>query len=450
MKKIYQLSVVLTLLSVLPGCEKFLDARADKTATVPSTLQDAQALLDNITIVNGSWMWITHLYSDELFVPNSGYNSATLESARLNYMWNDGADNGPQWMASFRRINVANTALAVLENVVVTPQNSKIYSDVRGQALFLRALSNYKLAQIFCPVYSITSKDERYGLPLILTESIAEPYVRVSLAETYAHIINDLSNAATLLPPLPAFKTRASKAAAYGQLAKLYLQIADYSKAEYAAKLALQIQPELMDYNQFNPAAAIPFQRFNKEVIYHSTSSTGISNTNSRVDTMLYAAYHNDDLRKQLFFQRQAEGYYNFKGNYDGQLTGNLFDGLSTGELYLVLAESRVYTGQTSDALIALNTLLLNRWKAGRFVPVAEMDKDLLLERIRQERRFELVYRGCRWADIRRYNRDGFARAGLKRILNGVIYELPLGDPRFTALVPWQVIEMGGVFQNPR
>lgn len=441
---------ILLLLSFVTGCAKFLDVRPDRTATVPSTLQDGQALLDNTTIVSTNWMWLPHMYSDELFVTNSGYNSSSNETPKLNYIWNDNADNNAQWMSSYRRVNLANTVLETLDRAGINQNNQMLWDDVKGQALFLRAFSYYKLAQMFSPPYRNGDPDLPFGLPLLQTASITEAYQRSSLKETYDQIISDASQAAALLSPTPAFKTRAGKAAAFGLLARTHLLIGNYADAASNAEKVLAIQFELMDYNQINPSAAVPFQRFNKEVIYHSAMSTGLNNSVTRVDSLLYSACAADDLRKQLFFQRQADGYYSFKGNYDGQITGGMFDGITTGEMWLVLAESNAKLGKIDESLAALNKLLVNRWKTGRFVPILERDPILLLARIRFERKLELLFRGIRWSDIRRYNSSGEEKIELKRWLNDQWYRLPFGDHRFTVLIPNKVVEMGGVAQNPR
>ena len=71
------------------------------------------------------------------------------------------------------------------------------------------------------------------------------------------------------------------------------------------------------------------------------------------------------------------------------------------------------------------------------------------LQKIRDERRKELLMRGLRWADLKRYNRDG-ANVSLTRVVNGVTYVLPPNDPRYAIVIPEDIIKMTGMPQNER
>ncbi|WP_197429064.1 RagB/SusD family nutrient uptake outer membrane protein [Phnomibacter ginsenosidimutans] len=446
----HKILILLLVGGLLTGCEKFLDERPDKTATVPVTVQDAQALLDNVTIVNSNWMWATHLYSDDVQVSSSAYAAVTNEAARQNYVWGDAADNAAQWMACYRRVYQANTVLAMIDRMPVADTAQMAVRDVRGQALFLRALSYYRLAQLFAVPYQTGMADNGFGLPLVLTEDIGAGYVRSSIASTYEQMVKDVTAAVWLLPERARFLTRASKPAAWALLARVALQMGDMVLAAKASAAGLEMQGSLLDYATLNASATVPFQRFNTEVLYHSTMSAGISNNVSRVDTGLYKLYAADDLRKGLYWQRQPDGLYNFKGNYDGQVSGVYFDGLTTGELYLIRAESALALGDRAGALGALNQLLEKRWKRSSWVPLDIQDPGQLAERIRLERRLELAYRGLRWPDIRRYWQTGVWKEGLRRQLDNNEYVLKPDSKRVTALLPMVVVAMGGVVQNER
>lgn len=72
-----------------------------------------------------------------------------------------------------------------------------------------------------------------------------------------------------------------------------------------------------------------------------------------------------------------------------------------------------------------------------------------LLDRIVLERRKQLIFRGLRFSDIKRYNAMG-GNISLKRIIRGKDYYLAPNDPKFTLLIPWDIIKLSGMQQNIR
>ena len=99
--------------------------------------------------------------------------------------------------------------------------------------------------------------------------------------------------------------------------------------------------------------------------------------------------------------------------------------------------------------MLKLNELLVKRWKAGTFIPFSASTKEEALQIIKEERRKELLFRGLRLADIKRYNRDGDAIT-LTRTIGGEAYSLPPNDLRYAIAIPEDIIKQTGMPQNPR
>ncbi len=71
---------------------------------------------------------------------------------------------------------------------------------------------------------------------------------------------------------------------------------------------------------------AVPFVPFNKETIFYSEMNTTWFVNDpyyAKADTVLYASYDDNDLRKIAYF-KPNNGYYQFKGNYTALNTGTL------------------------------------------------------------------------------------------------------------------------------
>jgi hypothetical protein len=97
-----------------------------------------------------------------------------------------------------------------------------------------------------------------------------------------------------------------------------------------------------------------------------------------------------------------------------------------------------------------LNTLLSNRWNSS-FVPRTAANAAEALAIILTERRKELPFRGTRWTDLRRLNKDSRFAKTLIRPMNTISYTpLAPGDVRYTLLIPQAAIDLGGITQNVR
>lgn len=97
-----------------------------------------------------------------------------------------------------------------------------------------------------------------------------------------------------------------------------------------------------------------------------------------------------------------------------------------------------------------LNALLAKRWKTGFFIPFSAGTADEALAIILQERRKELIFRGLRWSDLKRLNKEPRFAVTLKKTIGEKEYILPPNDNRYLFPIPSSVIEMTGIQQNPR
>jgi starch-binding outer membrane protein, SusD/RagB family len=449
-KKILSLAL---LLFGCTACEDFLDVKPDKQLAIPTDkLENLHALLDNTSALNQSYPATPVIGADNLYLHSTDWQALSSRTVQQAYIWerdvfNDNDRN--DWTLPYNVIFIANLVLEGTDKLSPAPGEEALWNTVRGSGFFHRAHAQYWLLQVFAPAYDPATATQSPGIVLRRAADINAPSSRATLEESYRQVLQDLEEAAALLPDLPAYKTHPSRAAALALLARVHLQMGQYEKSLTYAQQALQLQPQLLDFNLLDTAAAYPFPRLHEEVIFHNTimNLSGMSYPAGKVDTSLYRLYQPDDLRREAFFRYTAPGDIGFKGSYYGSAT--LFGGLATDELYLTLAESHARLGHTAEALTALNTLLGTRWRQGTFTPLTAEDADAALALILEERRKELPFRGLRWGDLRRLNREERFAHTLTRTLDGTTYSLPPGDPRYVLPIPQKVIESGGMAQNP-
>lgn len=433
--------------------DEFLELKPNKSLVVPTTYSDLEALLNHTGVMNTAPA-IGILGGDDFFTTDIGWSEWTNPIERYGYTWEADVYQGQQtcsdWNAPYQQIFYSNVVLDALKKL--TPANEEEqtrYETIQARALFHRGFALYQAAQLFCSPYSEATLDAP-GLPIRLTSLVSTAITRATISETYAQILADLTTAQDLLPLTVAAPTQPTRATGKALLAMVYLSMREYEEAEQFASEALALNNTLMDYNVLTPSSTRPVARFNGEVLFHASciSYKFTTSTMSYVDTLLYARYSDDDLRKTVFFRKRDTNRYTYKGNYTG--TSSLFGGISTNEVLLVRAECKARSGAVAEALADLNLLLEKRYKTGTFVAETESDPQALLEIILNERQKELVFRPARWMDLRRLNQEEGKEKELKRKLNGNEYTLLPNSLRYVYPLPLQEINNSGIAQNPR
>lgn len=442
--------LLLVALLISVGCGRLLDEKSDMRLTTPETLEDNQALLDRITDVLTDFALSGFASSDEYYITDADYNALSYEEDKRLYTWQPdhvavSRTEGNDWSRTFQAILLANTVLHNLDTYHIAGSD-----NVRGQALVLRAMRYLDAAQVWCQAYSAATAAHDLGLPLRLSPDMNIPSVRASLKETYAQIIADLETAVQLLPPKQMALTRPSKTTALAYLARTYLLMGDYPKALANALQVLQHHNTLLDFNTLNAGAAYPIPPFHSEMtVYAIIATSGPTRYSiAKVPEEFYNTYNPHDLRKNLYFKINSDQTVSFRGTYASGANGRLAD-VALDEVYLIIAECYARSSQTQEALHYLNSLLIKRWQTGTYKALQTGSAEVALEWVKAERKKELMFRGIRWMDLKRYNRDG-AGLGLTRTVSGKTYTLPPKDPRWAVAIPEDIIEITGMPQNPR
>ncbi|RYE23107.1 MAG: RagB/SusD family nutrient uptake outer membrane protein [Sphingobacteriales bacterium] len=438
------------LLASTVSCKKFLDESPDKKLAIPSTLADCSALLQ-YTSVMGSGASYGEVSADNYYLTPADFSALIYEGMRSAYTWQpafifDTQDN--DWFRLYRKIYTSNVVLAALPKIAIDSTNEPEWKTIKGEALFVRALSFLQAAELWALAYDPATAATLPGIPLRLSDDFNEQSVRASIQQSYEQVLLDFKQSIRLLPGLPSHPVRPSKAAAYAFLSRAYLAIGDYEAGLKYSDSSLQLRNSLLDYNTVATNQTYSFRQFNVEQLFYNTaSSPHLINARARVDSNLYRMYAATDRRKLLFFRQHADGSFLFKGSYTGGSTQ--FAGIATDEVYLTRAECYARRGNTLAALADLNTLLKNRIQPAAFVPIGAATGAQALDSILLERRKELPFRFVRWMDIKRLNRDG-ADIVLTRKMNGQTFTLVPNDKRYALPIPEDIIRISGMPQNPR
>ncbi|MDM1295295.1 RagB/SusD family nutrient uptake outer membrane protein [Sphingobacterium sp. N143] len=448
----YIMYIGIVLLGVFSqSCAKFLDEKPQLSAATPDKEEDLRALLDFESQINLYYPGLIELGTDDYYLTDVDYGKMQA-SYQEAYTWDKNMlsiDVG-YWRTCYNTIMISNIVLEGVERLQPVKN-----IDIQGEAMFVRGLAHFYVAQLYCPVFD-KDTDSPYGVPIRLTSDFNVPVTRATVHETYQQIIEDIKGAIPFLKDQAAEINRPSKRAAYAALARIYLSMLDYESARYYANQCLKVNADLMDFNAIDPAPAFPFNPKNVEMIYYGSTISGSSalhNGTARIPKPLYDLYDGDDLRKQVYFKSINDTEYAYKGYYSGR-SASYFAGFANDELYLIRAECNARLGARAEAVADLNKLLENRIVKGAFEALKPLDAKELLSIILNERRKEMLFRGVRWSDLKRLNLDPDHAVDLFREINvnGEIkrYELPANDPRYIYPIPAEVIIQSNILQNPR
>ncbi len=444
--------IFLTSVFTLTACEKFLDVKPDKTLSTPSSITDMQLLLDGYMDMNVQYPKASEIAADDYYLLSDNWQALTNQTERNIYLWKKDVNTDAEWNSAYKAIATTNIILSELEKINASTAEQDAYNNVLGSALFFRSYYFYSLAQLFANPYNIQSAYSDPGIPVRTTADFNAASERASVQETYDRILSDFKQAVVLLPSQAAVKSRPTKPAAYGAIARTHLVMAQYDSAAKYARLCLDLYDVLLDYNTLDSLSYAPIKQFNEEVIFQLLSIPAFSLANSiaKIDSTLYGSYHENDLRKKILFSKNPDDTYEFKGDYNGSgfSTGYVFAGIVTDEIYLILAECQARMGETDLAMNTLNSLLQNRWESGTFTPYEITVQHEAIALILGERRKELIRRGVRWTDLRRLKDDPHFAVIPQRIINGETFLLTADSEGYVLQIPQTVINRTGMPQN--
>lgn len=453
MKK-YKIILLLLSMAFLSACDGFFDEKPAKSLVVPQSLDDYQAILDAQPRNMNTAPTAGLMASDDIVFGASilgqlYYSQASIYLWRKDFYLPD--EDEFNWYTAYNKVFQANVVLDGLNDYVpASSVESERKNYLTASARFYRGMGHFEVMAHFAEAYDPTNPD-KLGIPIRLTPDVNQKIKRSSQQEGYESIISDFEYGLTILPEKANVLTRPSRWALHAMLSRIYLYIQDYEKSKIHALEALAIDGSLMDYQLLNSSLTYSFEVFNEEIIFYNSMPGERYSYDAAtfVNPELVSLYDSADFRLRYFFKpSQVDSLVNFRGNYSGDYF--FFGGLAVDEVLLNYAEAAARTGDTGEAIAALNRLIFHRMDSAFFSPVLSLEGIALVKRIAEERRKELVFRGIRWLDLKRYNKDPEMAVTLMRNLNEENSTLPPNDLRYVLPIPPKEMSFNPLEQNPR
>lgn len=428
----------------MSSCSKYLDKTQPDKINADNYWQTSE---DAVSAINGAYqplqwpklynlrIWTTDIWAGNS-VTGAGGGTDGIETQDIsNFVTaTDNAAALDIWRGPAPGILRCNL---VLEKVPAIDMDETLKNRVLGEAHFLRANYYFILVQLFGDVPLLTKAQT--------PEDDLRP-LRTSKDEVYKLIVDDLTNAITLLPPRESYTGadvgRASKGAAAGLLAKVYLTLGNYQQTVDLCKQVTSLGYDLNDNysDNFNPLAKNSIESLFEVQYFGKTNYSFWDNENqsSWVSTFtgprnadfvagsygwdqptaeFVNAYEAGDKRKDItvlypgcpdFDGKAYSASFSTTGynvrkflvpksiSVDYDTSPANWPVLRYADVLLMQAEALNELGQTTDAEAPLNRV---RTRAG-LPEVHGLQKDAFREKVLHERRMELAFEGQRWFDL--------------------------------------------------
>lgn len=428
MKKVYKnlvyKALILGIVFTVSSCKKFVELGAPPTqilfgdafktdASAQSTVMGLYT--NNVSTSNiGNFSFYTGISADDL--QYNGADAAFQEFAN-NAITTTNINNGNIWGNTYTMIKNANNVISGI--TASNTLTSSVKNQLLGEAKFMRAYAYFYQVNLYGDI-PLPLKDDYAAF-----ENAALP--RSPVAQIYAQIIKDLTEAQSILPTEYVgnnSRIRVNKYAATALLARVYLYQKDYANAE--AQTSQVISASIYGL----PSPNVSFLNNSNEVIWQLATLTGFSTFGANYVTttatsipvfsladISYQSFEStSDLRRSNWVTPKVvsgKTYYGISKYKLASGNGSEYNVvLRLAEQYLIRAEARAQQNNLSGAKADIDMV---RARAGLGGVSATLDQGQMLAAIEQERKVEFFGEwGHRWLDLKRTNRANAVISSLK------------------------------------
>lgn len=387
----------------LPNSQLTASAVFEDMTTATAAISGLYAKMRTNGMLNGSGTGMSAqmgLYADEFDYFQANATSNFYNNTLLP------ADSGVSglWNQSYRQVYEANAIIEGVTNSVALPQDGR--SQLKGEALFVRALLHFYLVNIYGDVPYIKTTD------YTLNSHVS----RTPAAEVYNQLVTDLQEAINLLQEnyITTERVRPNRFAAQALLARVYLYKGDYAEASNAASAVINSPMYVWetDLNKvFLKAATTTIWQFMPNAAGTNTTEGSLYIFTAGPPAIVglkpafVNAFETGDQRRVKWVKSVTNGAntwyhaYKYKQQTISSTSQEYSVVLRLAEQYLIRAEARARQGELSNAKDDLNRI---RTTAG-LLPTTAVTQAEIIADIMNQRRFELFTEfGHRFFDLKR------------------------------------------------
>lgn len=352
------------------------------------------------------------------------------------------AYNVPVWRTYYQFILNVNKILEALTTVTISPSETTLAQQIRGEALCIRAWSYFQLVQYYAKAYQAGVTNSQPGVPLRLTSETNDHIARSTVEEVYVQILADLDEAISLLSGYTAELNHYTEKSAWGLKARVALARQDYKNAgDYAVRAITLAEAEGLAMMTYAQAAAAPtspvfanistatqdamyaaLTQDDQSVYFYSFyayiswnfSSGAVRNGVKCISEDTYNMMSSTDIRRTWWDPTGAAGVPNtsfIQAPYQNRkfTARSVSDAVGSvafmrlTEMYLIASEAYARAGDDATAKTYFSAFVAQRDPS--YTDLGNSGADLA-EEVMVHRRIELWGEGFRWFDLKRLSLD--------------------------------------------
>lgn len=468
----YILKIFLALF-LFASCEEALEV-SDPDSLSPDDVLDEVSGFESVLrsayerVHDFTWYGQNAIVAPEILADNLDFNNRTgrYEDEYVNAV----RAHMDRW-ARYIGINDANIVINRIDELRdLTADEQTLANQLKGEALFLRALNYHDMARVYG--YEPGREENGFNLtvPLVLTntEGVSDALdvkPRATNTEMYQQLETDIQEAISLLPASnPDAPFRVGKGAAHALLARVYLYAGRWADAAGQAELAMDNTSAGLITTKagyYDAWSAIPHPESIYEAEIRSTDWSTVDGANNSLSTL-----SNNTSPSSQFILVASPGAVDAMLSEPGDLRDTIFTPLESipagtrkiekwlgekgdflenipvirySEVILIAAEGYARSGSEDQARSALNT-----FRAARGLPATTASGAALTDLIMKERRVEFIFEGQRWFDLKRLGMD------IPKTASANVPDISYTDFRILADLPVSELNLNDMLvQNP-
>lgn len=333
---------------------------------------------------------------------------------------------------------------------------------IKAEALLIRAYFHYLAVQKFAPAYDKATAAKTVAIAYVKEDQdIKQPTVPISLEEYYTNIINDIDAALSLnaLPENPLNRMRFGLGSAYAVKAHVLMAMQEPALAAIEAQHALDINSTVANYNNMlvdTPDAmglttykTILRKKMECPEDYFSTDDINFFTTYPTWDMMetghAIRDYFNTMNKSYAPLGMDPSlmmiGVPGYTMTYDLESSWPTI-GLSTPQMYLILAENAIENNLYDDAMGYLDAIRANRINSDTYAPLqgTVSDKATAIQKLKTTAHAEGLFSVWNFVNRKRWTRLDDYKETVTRTLCDIQMTLTPDSKMWVFPIPQNVI----------
>lgn len=427
------------LLPALVGATLALTSCDDKLDITPKGMTTLDNVADLELLLNQEYAFGSGPLNDIGMVCNDGFpawydmsellaSPLTLEYAYVTYDESIDratiAESDSRYNALYRQIYYCNV---ITDKAPDATGSDAVRNLIIAEARIKRAYFHYLLVNIYARQYDEATAAQLGGVPYVNYINMEDTKEKNTIAEVYANILEDCSDDVIAALPDKTNVMRADKAFGNAVRAKVLMQMKRYDEAASYAAAALRYNNNLENRSATMTTESWELPWDNSNNYLYAGGGARVSLTYTCMSKELAALFSPDD-----FIRKYETGWNSLptwedaavEYAYPGGLIYTAFSnvifnnyGIRTEDMYYLLAETSIRSGQIDDGLNYVDMVQMRRIDGYTALKGSGLSMTQAMKKMQEAKKVEMYGTYNNFFDCKRWNTESDYRTTITRDL---------------------------------